>query len=608
MQSLKTSVQLRYSVVSSVFYPEYGGQPNAVYQRCIALAKMGCKVQLFIPEYSEIADLLRLKNLEKLGVSIVSLPTTKSKWVPTGKVPSRKAYPIIKKYIFQFKPDVLMVDEPIALKVMSKINIEVGTFQDYGIYTCAIVHSNGPGILSFLKKRIFAYIVKRQSRKLYNQYNSTVFSSEYLKDTMPYINNGMVITHLGIDKNLFGPNAPNNNSEKIVLYFGRISPEKNIDFLFEAAQNSIKQNQQVRWVFVGDGPDLARFSKSKFDRIEFMGAKHGADLRKFIQKADVFVSACEIEAFGLTIVEAMACGLPVLVPDKGAASNHFEDKVSGITYKTGNIDDFLEKLNILVNDDALRRSIGNNAAQLPLSWEEATANLVQSNITNVIDTKFDGILHYKLKDNLTEGPLELKIESIMNEHREALSEIKEYQKNGAYNLYIFLILSGVALTIGGNGQTWIYLLMQGIVFVFFFIATSIDRDMIINSAYVTDIEDKVNILLGHKLLAWQNTIGIVNHKDGLNDKSNSYQIGGVLIGLIYFIFYLTFCGLYSSTIESQLNQIIFISCSTFIYLGVFVILLISRKNALSGALARIYKNKTMFMWKIKTNANKTYKQ
>jgi hypothetical protein len=150
--------------------------------------------------------------------------------------------------------------------------------------------------------------------------------------------------------------------------------------------------------------------------------------------------------------------------------------------------------------------------------------------------------------------------------------------------------------------------MQGIVFVFFFIATSIDRDMIINSAYVTDIEDKVNILLGHKLLAWQNTIGIVNHKDGLNDKSNSYQIGGVLIGLIYFIFYLTFCGLYSSTIESQLNQIIFISCSTFIYLGVFVILLISRKNALSGALARIYKNKTMFMWKIKTNANKTYKQ
>jgi hypothetical protein len=455
-----------------------------------------------------------------------------------------------------------------------------------------------------LKKKFFSYLVKKQSKKVYNQYHSTVFSSEYLADSMPYIKNGIVIPHLGIDKSLFTLNTPKLNSEKVVLYYGRISPEKNIDFLVEAAKLSIIKNKDIRWVFVGDGPDLDRFSKLKFDRIEFKGAKHGVDLQRIIQKSDIFASACEIEAFGLTIVEAMACGLPVLVPDKGAASSHFKHKVSGFSYETRNVEDFINKLNLLAKDDTLRQTIGKKASQLPLSWEQGTINLVRSNIHDVYNTNFDGILLYKLKDNLNEGPLELKIESIMNEHREALSEIKEYQKNGAYNLYIFLILSGVALTIGGNGQTWIYLMMQGILFVFFFIATSIDRDMIINSAYVTDIEDKVNILLGHKLLAWQNTIGIVNHKDGLNDKSNNYQIGGVLIGIIYFIFYLTFCGLYSATIEVVLNQYFFIACSIFLYLFVFVLLLRSRKKGLSEALARIYKNKSMFMWKVKTNGNR----
>ena len=63
-------------------------------------------------------------------------------------------------------------------------------------------------------------------------------------------------------------------------------------------------------VVVGDGPQLAEL-KARFPDVRFVGAKHGEDLARHYAAADVFVFPSRTDTFGLVMLEALACGVPV---------------------------------------------------------------------------------------------------------------------------------------------------------------------------------------------------------------------------------------------------------------------------------------------------------
>jgi len=89
----------------------------------------------------------------------------------------------------------------------------------------------------------------------------------------------------------------------VALYVGRIAIEKNIeDFLAMPWEGSK--------VVVGDGPSRASLEK-KYDTARFVGKKTGEDLAQHYQSADLFVFPSRTDTFGMVLVEAMACGLPV---------------------------------------------------------------------------------------------------------------------------------------------------------------------------------------------------------------------------------------------------------------------------------------------------------
>lgn len=89
----------------------------------------------------------------------------------------------------------------------------------------------------------------------------------------------------------------------ILLSVGRVAPEKNLEAFLAAEVPGTK-------VVVGDGPDLERL-RALYPRAIFTGALGGEDLASAYRAADVFVFPSRTDTFGLVLIEALACGLPV---------------------------------------------------------------------------------------------------------------------------------------------------------------------------------------------------------------------------------------------------------------------------------------------------------
>ena len=117
--------------------------------------------------------------------------------------------------------------------------------------------------------------------------------------------NNVVVWGRGVDTEVFTPNNPQQLKLQgpITLNMGRVAVEKNIEAFLTIKLEGSK-------VVVGDGPDLAML-KEKYPDVLFTGAKFGKELASWVAAADVFVFPSKTDTFGLVLLEAMACGVPV---------------------------------------------------------------------------------------------------------------------------------------------------------------------------------------------------------------------------------------------------------------------------------------------------------
>lgn len=109
----------------------------------------------------------------------------------------------------------------------------------------------------------------------------------------------------GVDTSHFKP-APREGADAcgpVYLYVGRLSVEKNIEAFLQMDLPGAK------WV-IGDGP-LADSLIARYPRVRFLGARAHEDLPAYYNCADVFVFPSRTDTFGLVMIEAMACGVPV---------------------------------------------------------------------------------------------------------------------------------------------------------------------------------------------------------------------------------------------------------------------------------------------------------
>jgi len=131
----------------------------------------------------------------------------------------------------------------------------------------------------------------------------------------------------GVDAEIFRPQASKrlDSEPPIFLYVGRVAVEKNVEAFLELDLPGSK------WV-VGTGPALEHIRR-KFPRANYLGVLEREELASVYAAADVFVFPSKTDTFGLVLLEAMACGLPVAAYPVTGPRDVIADSKAGVLHE-----------------------------------------------------------------------------------------------------------------------------------------------------------------------------------------------------------------------------------------------------------------------------------
>ena len=176
----------------------------------------------------------------------------------------------------------------------------------------------------------------------------------------------------GVDTSLFNPIQKDLNfkskiglseTDILLLYVGRLAPEKNIGSLletFKKARSTLnKQGKNLFLALVGTGPLVGQSDLEKTNGIILPGELRGNHLAQWYASADIFVFPSTSETFGNVILEAQASGLPVLCLNSQATQERICNHHDGIL--AANIEEFERLLTDLTADKSKRDYLGKNA-------------------------------------------------------------------------------------------------------------------------------------------------------------------------------------------------------------------------------------------------------
>ncbi|SNZ12944.1 glycosyltransferase family 4 protein [Hydrogenobacter hydrogenophilus] len=129
-------------------------------------------------------------------------------------------------------------------------------------------------------------------------------------------------------------------SENYYITVSRLVPYKKVDIIIGAF--SLLKDKKL--LVVGDGPDYERLKKLAGRNVEFLGHVSREQLRDYLSKAKAFIYMAQ-EDFGIAMVEAQACGVPVIAYGKGGASEIVVDGKTGILFWDQNKDALVQAIN-----------------------------------------------------------------------------------------------------------------------------------------------------------------------------------------------------------------------------------------------------------------------
>ncbi len=131
----------------------------------------------------------------------------------------------------------------------------------------------------------------------------------------------------GVDTGLFRPRIKSylDANRPVFLYMGRVAIEKNIEAFLKLDLPGTKY-------VVGNGPDLETLRR-RYPAVRFTGFKSDDDLAKHVAAADVFVFPSRTDTFGLVMIEALACGVPVAAYPVQGPADVIENGVTGCLHE-----------------------------------------------------------------------------------------------------------------------------------------------------------------------------------------------------------------------------------------------------------------------------------
>lgn len=154
----------------------------------------------------------------------------------------------------------------------------------------------------------------------------------------------------------------------LLIYTGRLGPEKNLPFLLRAFAGTAKAYNNVGLLILGDGPERDNLEDRVAymgiaDRVYFTGMVAYEEIPRYLSTADAFVTASVTEVHPFSVIEAMAAGLPVLGIQSPGVGDIIEDNQTGLLVPEEDVAAFTAKMVRLVTDQRRRKRMGERARE-----------------------------------------------------------------------------------------------------------------------------------------------------------------------------------------------------------------------------------------------------
>jgi len=174
------------------------------------------------------------------------------------------------------------------------------------------------------------------------------------------------IIYNGVDLKKYKP--AKKSERPLILYLGRLKHYKSVDVLIHAAANLLKKIPNAEFVIAGDGEEknnLKKLVKSLGieEHIKFVGKVSEDEKISLFQRAWVFVNPSAMEGWGITTIEANACGTPVVASRVPGLQDAVKNPHTGYLVPYGESEKFAEKIEKLITDTTLRKEMSKNAIE-----------------------------------------------------------------------------------------------------------------------------------------------------------------------------------------------------------------------------------------------------
>jgi len=348
---------MRVSIITETWPPEVNGVALTVHGLAHGLATRGHAVQVVRPRQ-------RQAHAQDTAVTTLAVPGAALPRYPGLRFGLPCSGRLLRDWT-QTPPDAIYIatEGPLGMSAMSAA-------KRLGMPVCTGFHTRFDDYLGHYGLGWLTAVAVAHLRRFHNRAAATLVPTRELADELGKL--GIVNVRLlrrAVDTILFhtlrrdaalrqawgvGDNDP------VVIYVGRIAPEKNLDLAVHAFRKLQARVPTARYVWVGDGPARADLAAKNPDFI-FAGTQLGADLARHYASADIFLFPSLTETFGNVTLEAMASGLAVVAFDQGAAHEHIANGIGGMRVPADEPNAFIGATFALGVDDVLRGAMRQNA-------------------------------------------------------------------------------------------------------------------------------------------------------------------------------------------------------------------------------------------------------
>jgi len=269
----------------------------------------------------------------------------------------------LRKWVKQFKSDIVVEDFnklPFLTPLISPVPVMVqmhhlwlgSIFKEESLPAATVVWLGEQLLRPFYRKQTFCVVSESTKRELNQTYGVPESSID--------------IIYNGVDLEGFHLPEEKYDGEPFLFWLGRVQKYKGILDCCEAFQKIAHKYPKLTLKVGGKGPFLPKLEQwiahnNLQDRIELLGFISEEEKLFNLQNAEFVIQSSYKEGWGLTVIEANACGTAVVANNAPGLCDSVQDQTTGLLYDFGSVDSMVEKFELMLTDNTVSAPLAENS-------------------------------------------------------------------------------------------------------------------------------------------------------------------------------------------------------------------------------------------------------